>query len=523
MKVNKLYIAAAAAMSLSFAACNDEKDLVVIEGNLPIKTSSLYMVGDATPNGWNIDAPTPLAQSADDPLIFSWEGELNTGEMKLCLTPGSWDAPFVRPVENGTEIGKEPIVNAPFQMHAGDPDEKWRIAVAGKYLLTFDMRNWCMSSSFLGGTEGPKIEPIETECLFIVGDATPNGWNIDEPTQLTKTADYTFVFEGPLNTGEMKAGTVLGSWDAKFVRPSEADVEINKSGVAADNFVYTTGPDNKWKVTYAANYRLTFNLKDWKIKVEYVSDLEGGETPEVKPIEAEHVYMLGDATPGGWSQDDAAEFTKLSQYVFEWKGTLVSGNMKACIEKDPSWGQNFLRPAVNGTEISRNGVADNKVVFTKDPDDQWKVTEAGEYTITFDLEKYTITVKAVGAEDPSQPDDPNALKSETLYMIGDATPGGWSMDSPSQFTRSADNIYIFTWEGQLNEGDMKACLQPDGTFSCPFLRPAKSGVTISENGVSEPSFVYTTDPDDKWRVTKAGKYRITFDLAAWTIKAELLN
>lgn len=97
------------------------------------------------------------------------------------------------------------------------------------------------------------------------------------------------------------------------------------------------------------------------------------------------------------------------------------------------------------------------------------------------------------------------------------------MDAPTQFTRSEENKYIFTWEGQLNEGDMKACLQPDGTFSCPFLRPAKSGVTINENGVSEASFVYTTDPDDKWRVTKAGKYRITFDLATWTIKAELLN
>ena len=163
MKINRLYIAAAAALTLSLAACDDEKDLIVIEDDLPIKTSTLYMVGDATPNGWNIDAPTPFAQSAEDALVFTWEGELNTGEMKLCLTPGSWDAPFVRPLEAGTEIGKEPIVEAKFQMHAGDPDEKWRVAEAGKYLLTFNMRNWTMSTSYLGGKEGPTIEPIETE------------------------------------------------------------------------------------------------------------------------------------------------------------------------------------------------------------------------------------------------------------------------------------------------------------------------------------------------------------------------
>ena len=77
------------AMTTAFSSCEDEKDLIIIEGNLPIKTSTLYMVGDATPNGWNIDMPTPLVASDADPLVFEWEGDLNTGEMKLCLTTGS--------------------------------------------------------------------------------------------------------------------------------------------------------------------------------------------------------------------------------------------------------------------------------------------------------------------------------------------------------------------------------------------------------------------------------------------------
>lgn len=34
------------------ASCDSEKELIIIDGNLPIKTSTLYMVGDATPNGW---------------------------------------------------------------------------------------------------------------------------------------------------------------------------------------------------------------------------------------------------------------------------------------------------------------------------------------------------------------------------------------------------------------------------------------------------------------------------------------
>ena len=35
-----------------FTGCDGEKDLKIIDGNLPIKTSTLFMVGDATPNGW---------------------------------------------------------------------------------------------------------------------------------------------------------------------------------------------------------------------------------------------------------------------------------------------------------------------------------------------------------------------------------------------------------------------------------------------------------------------------------------
>ena len=117
MKFNNiLYSAAALAMTASLCSCEGEKDLVIIEGNLPIKTSVLYMVGNATPNGWDIDNPTPFEATGEDPLVFTWQGNLLAGEMKLCLVTGSWDSPFIRPEINGSEIGREPIVDAAFQI-----------------------------------------------------------------------------------------------------------------------------------------------------------------------------------------------------------------------------------------------------------------------------------------------------------------------------------------------------------------------------------------------------------------------
>ena len=206
MKLKNIFFGLTAAVAtMCMSSCDEERDLKIIEGDLPIKTSVLYMVGDATPNGWSIDNPTPLEPSADDPLVFSWEGSLFTGEIKLCLTTGSFDAPFIRPENNGTSISKTNITDQKFIMHAGDPDNKWRVTDAGKYRLTFDLRNWTMSTEYLGENDAPVIEPIEAEAVYMLGDATPNGWDNNNPTELVKKSQYIFEYEGELKAGEMKA------------------------------------------------------------------------------------------------------------------------------------------------------------------------------------------------------------------------------------------------------------------------------------------------------------------------------
>lgn len=269
MKQNHLFSSIVSiGLAAGLMACEGEKDLNIIEGDLPIKTSTLYMVGDATPNGWDIDNPTPLLATDADPLTFGWEGELNTGELKLCLTTGSWDVPFIRPEVGGTEIGKSPVTDAKFAMYAGDPDDKWRITEAGKYRLTFNLRQWTMSTEYLGEPDAPVISPIEAEALYIVGDATPAGWNIDAPMQLTKQSNYIFIYEGELNTGELKACTQTGDWGVPFIRPTFTGCKISLSSIENTEFVYTTSPDDKWQVTEAGQYRLTFDLEHWTIAAE---------------------------------------------------------------------------------------------------------------------------------------------------------------------------------------------------------------------------------------------------------------
>ena len=133
-----------------------------------------------------------------------------------------------------------------------------------------------------------------------------------------------------------------------------------------------------------------------------------------------------------------------------------------------------------------------------------------------------IDVCIVNGENAAVGNGMTAFSCEHIFASGaDATPGGWGMDSASPFTRDANDKYVFTWEGELVPGEMKACLVKDGTYSCPFLRPSVANTEISSAGVAAPDFVfYAGDPDNKWKVTEAGTYRITFNLKDYTIAVE---
>ena len=254
------------------SGCEGEKDLIIIDELLPIKTSTLFMVGDATPAGWNINEPTPLAVTEEDPMTFVYEGELNKGEFKLCIQAGNWGNPFIRPAVDKTEITKLGLAEATFVMYAGDPDNKWSVAEAAIYRLTFNLRNWTMKADYVADIpEAPKT-PIETETLFILGDATPYGWSLASCVSLTQDAEnkYRFSTTVDLAVGEMKACLLNedNNWGQPFIHPTVADCAISKSGVANPDFNFYAGdPDNKWKVTEAGKYTLVFDLQNYTLQV----------------------------------------------------------------------------------------------------------------------------------------------------------------------------------------------------------------------------------------------------------------
>src|SRR5690606_11225927 len=127
--------------------------------------NELWIVGSAVPKGWDIGNADAMIQDTSDPFVFTFNEELVTGEFKIA-TAKDFGAQFYRPTSADQSIAETDI-----QLSAGDPDYKWNITEAGPYKITLNLRENTIH-----------ITPfVPYENLWMVGDATPVGWNIGSP------------------------------------------------------------------------------------------------------------------------------------------------------------------------------------------------------------------------------------------------------------------------------------------------------------------------------------------------------
>lgn len=219
--------------------------------------SALWIVGDATPSGWNIDSPEEMTQSEADPFVFTYEAHLTPGEFKIFAGPlGDWCGQWYRPLEQHQDISFEAV-----EQNSGcEVDNTWQIAEAteGRYKITLNTLKNTIA-----------IDPVK---LYMIGDGGPNGWNIGSPEPMTYS-DGIYTFSGPLGadnaTGEFKFSKYAGDWcDGEWINAATESQSLS-------NTAYITtqgcdGPDNKWKLTSgdAGNYEITFDLDAGVMTIE---------------------------------------------------------------------------------------------------------------------------------------------------------------------------------------------------------------------------------------------------------------
>jgi len=205
----------------------------------------LWIVGNATPNGWDINNPNEMKPDPTNAFQFKYNEVLNAGEFKIPVAKGNWGTDYFMPPTNNPDISSTAV-----QLIAGgQPDNKWKITTPGAYKILLN----------ISASPSIKITPFTPyPALWMVGDATSAGWNIDNPVPMVPTAGnpFEFTYTGALKTGEFKIPVTTGNWGTDYFMPPTNGAGMNETNAI---FIKSGNPDNKWKITEAGNYKVTLN------------------------------------------------------------------------------------------------------------------------------------------------------------------------------------------------------------------------------------------------------------------------
>ncbi|MEP6927023.1 MAG: SusF/SusE family outer membrane protein, partial [Ginsengibacter sp.] len=300
------------------AAPADSSNILVIKVTpyLPV-TATLYLIGDATPNGWNSNSATPLTASATKAGEFTWDGHLTSGNLKFITTLGQFLPSYNKGANDSTLI---------YRNDNNQPDDQFVISTPGNYTITLNLLDLSISLAT------SSVPPYKK--LWMLGDATPSGWNINTPDEMRVDSSNLFVFKYNeiLTVGEFKIPTATGNFTTDYYMPLTNHPAITSTGV---QLVHDGNPDLKWQITNPGPYKITLDLQNLTINI--------------KPfIPYTKIWMVGDATPVGWNIDTPQPMTAdaANPYIFTYAGPLLAGEFKFPLTTG-NWGCDYFMPEIN--------------------------------------------------------------------------------------------------------------------------------------------------------------------------------
>lgn len=261
-------------------------------------------------------------------------------------------------------------------------------------------------------------------------------------------------------------------------------------------------------------------------------DEKKGNDPIDFEKEYTELYALGTAANNKWDSMDPEPMTLAEKDVFVIEVDMIKSNenklIKFCMTKGLDWSQtDYLVPESVEPDkaycIMKEG--ENKLQHTSEKQDgvgnlkDWFFGLApgtsGHYRISVNPRTLIMTATKLS----SLPDKAEIQWEEGMvYMVGDAAPAGWDINGPTPMAKVSDTI--FTYEGALAVGELK--FPVEFRWDGPFYYAESEGVEISA-GNTYPVVFYennTDVPDNKFKVTTAGDYKLTLDTANLTLKVE---
>jgi hypothetical protein len=290
--------------------------------------------------------------------------------------------------------------------------------------------------------------------LYIVGDATDGGWSNPVPLpsqQFSRIDAVSYGIVVKLTAGKSYLLLPLnGDWGHKY-----GGASATGGALLADNAV--PGSNTPAPAT-TGMYQIVVNFQTGTYTV----------TPFTNTIPTA-LYIVGDATDGGWANPvpvPSQQFTKIDGASFGAVVKLTTGKSYLFLPVNGDWSKKFGGASATGGAL----LADGAVPGSNTP----APSATGYYQIivNFQTNTYTVTPYLGPVPPPSN-----------LYIVGDATAGGWNNPVPTpaqQFTRISLTDFQLTIA--LTAGKGYVFLPLNGDWAHKFGGTSATGGTILADG-----------------------------------------
>lgn len=434
--------------------------------------TDIYCFGSATEAGWDVEKMTAFTNLGGG--LYSWTGYLDAGApFRFPLQRAEWPSLMIDEDGETLVLGK-----------SDDDIIVYTVEQPGTWEIIIDARDIEHLTVSLDLVE-MDMEKVEINELYILGEACPTGWALDLMEQLTND-NGVFTWEGALAANKrfrFPLQKIPDTWWPCLMLGENGKVLY---GMGDDDEVnHPVDQDGVYEIVID-----TRNRKDMK----YTITLKSTEIPD--PV-IEHLYMLGDATPSGWALDAAPEMENNNQ-IFTWQGKLRAAGEFRMNTTNENW---FPAIVID--------IASGKPIYTASWDDtihkMFSVDKDGIYKVTVNLQVFkelSVNVEFISETEPEP--EPEFLINE-LYMLGDATVTGWSIDDMEAFTKDGR---VFTWSGTLKAaGGFRFLTQKVGGAWFPAVaKEIATGnpVYVADGAWDDTIYAHFTVPSD-------GQYTIVLD------------
>lgn len=323
-------------------------------------------------------------------------------------------------------------------------------------------------------------------------------------------SDPNYRIDGEKTSHNVTYTLEIDSLGKNFVRPQRLTVTNNlTSGMNGKDFNRILANLNI--ADSARNYSLAIRVKAalYLPSTELISNtINLTVSPySTKPVALypvpDNLFLVGDATQGGWNNPvptPGQQFTKLDEFTFGGIFQLTGGNKYLFLPTNGDWGHKYAVANAGAAGMREGG----DFIVDSGQDIPAPLT-TGAYKIIIDFVKGKYTVTPVANAD---------LPPSNLFIVGDATVGGWNNPVPvpsQQFTQVSSAAFEISVP--LSSGKKYLFLPTNGSWDHKYAIQDAAAAGVKAAG----KFLVDTGQDFP-SPDEAGTYRIRVEFINRTYK-----